>query len=864
MRKSIILLGSTAMTLSSLGASAAVAQDNNDRGLEEIVVTARRIEENLQKVPVAVTAISAKQLEARKVTTVSDIQFSVPNLQIKPSNLEPSRPEFIIRGQRQVLYTDENVVTYVNGVAQTTRGLTLYDLDSVQALKGPQGTLFGKNSMGGAMVFTTKKPVFETEASVALEIGNYDRKQVNAMVNVPFGDKVALRAVGQIERQDGFFKNFQPGMKDLADRRNESFRVSLLTIPSDRFENLFVADFIHRNEIPTPSQIEAAPANADGSLQGGIASITGQAVQQLSLLGGGVATLATNNSPSVPFILQRTGNPFVSQANTGLSTRLQGTFGVNWFYPTVSTLYTGGTIYGFADTATFQANDSLTIKNIIGYRHEDIIDQNDPSGITGGFYSFAAFGVPLTGPATNFDTIQHRKLEQFSEELQFIGNTANFNWIAGGYYAHQRRHLDSNSSGIFGPLNFTSRPAYPFFNDPLFNKYDNQNDTTRSLAVFAQGTYDFSSMGLNGLKFTAGLRYTNERRTNNLSTFFTDDEAITKEYRAAANQDCRLTPGTTPDPAGTDSVQVNVGTTCLQSAKRTYKALTWNASLEYQVSPDVLTYIATRRGFKAGGPNFSTIVQQYDLFGPERITDIELGVKAKGSLGGMPYRFNLAGFYGWYKQIQTQDILAFCAVPSAASATCSKITDLIVFNVGGATIKGVELDASIKPIPQVELNVGYSYQVGRYSKGSVVPQATDSSKPVADDNPIDFASGVDLTGVEFAGTPRSTLTVAGTIYADFIPESFAKTSINMNYYYRSSTLGLTVQGIYRTPSFGVANARVAFDSMFGSPFSLAMWMSNVFDKHYRLACADNLNSIAYATCKWGDPRTYGLTAQVKF
>ena len=124
MRNSIILLGSTAMALSSFGTSAAVAQDS-ERGLEDIVVTARRVEENLQKVPVAVTAISAKQLEARKVTTVSDIQFSVPNLQIKPSNLEPSRPEFIIRGQRQVLYTDENVVTYVNGVAQTTRGLTL-------------------------------------------------------------------------------------------------------------------------------------------------------------------------------------------------------------------------------------------------------------------------------------------------------------------------------------------------------------------------------------------------------------------------------------------------------------------------------------------------------------------------------------------------------------------------------------------------------------------------------------------------------------------------------------------------------------------------------------------------------------------
>src|SRR5687768_10755705 len=176
------------MSFSVPTARAAEASDNPDSGasgIDEIIVTARRVEENLQQVPVAVTALSAEALESRNVNAVNDIQFSVPNLQIKPSNTYPSQPEFIIRGQRQVLLADENVVTYINGVAQSTRGLTLYDLDSVQALKGPQGTLFGKNSMGGAMVFTTKRPTFENEASIAIEAGNYDRRQATMMVNVP-------------------------------------------------------------------------------------------------------------------------------------------------------------------------------------------------------------------------------------------------------------------------------------------------------------------------------------------------------------------------------------------------------------------------------------------------------------------------------------------------------------------------------------------------------------------------------------------------------------------------------------------------------------------------------------------------------
>src|SRR5688500_4671941 len=107
----------------SAGTDPAAAQD--DGGLSDIVVTARRVEENLQRVPVAVTALPAEVLERRNVVATNDLQFSVPNLQIKPSNTFPSQPEFIIRGQRQVLNTDENVVTYVNGVPQSTRGLTL-------------------------------------------------------------------------------------------------------------------------------------------------------------------------------------------------------------------------------------------------------------------------------------------------------------------------------------------------------------------------------------------------------------------------------------------------------------------------------------------------------------------------------------------------------------------------------------------------------------------------------------------------------------------------------------------------------------------------------------------------------------------
>ena len=347
----------------AMAGSSTIAQaqsGNQASNLEDIIVTARRVEENQQKIPVAVTTLTAASMERRNVVAVNDLQFSVPNLQIKPSNNNPSLPEFIIRGQRQVLYTDENVVTYVNGVAQSTRGLALYDLENVQALKGPQGTLFGKNSMGGAMVFTTARPKFDPEARFDLEMGNYNRVQGTVMGNIPLIDEVAaLRIAGRIERQDGFFKNLRPGGKDLNDRNNESFRVSLLVKPGDRFENMTTFDYIHRDEIPTPSLIEAAPL-ANNFFR----SVTQQAVTQQSALGGSAPLVDAARG-----LLVRQGNPFRSVAFTGIGKTL-----TNAGFPALTGFGARSEVYGVANTTSFELSDAVTLKNIIGARYEEALD----------------------------------------------------------------------------------------------------------------------------------------------------------------------------------------------------------------------------------------------------------------------------------------------------------------------------------------------------------------------------------------------------------------------------------------------------------------------------------------------------------
>ena len=828
----------------AMAGSSTIAQaqsGNQASNLEDIIVTARRVEENQQKIPVAVTTLTAASMERRNVVAVNDLQFSVPNLQIKPSNNNPSLPEFIIRGQRQVLYTDENVVTYVNGVAQSTRGLALYDLENVQALKGPQGTLFGKNSMGGAMVFTTARPKFDPEARFDLEMGNYNRVQGTVMGNIPLIDEVAaLRIAGRIERQDGFFKNLRPGGKDLNDRNNESFRVSLLVKPGDRFENLTTFDYIHKDEIPTPSLIEAAPL-ANNFFR----SVTQQAVTQQSALGGSTPLVDTANG-----LLVRQGNPFRSVAFTGIGKTID-----NPRFPALTGFGARSEVYGIANTTSFELSDAVTLKNIIGARYEKALDFQDPSGITGMTFDFGTlFGAPpgfVTGQATNNDTYYRNQYKTFSDEFQVIGRWGNLNLITGLYYAHVKHQYNVNSSFVVGPASFYG---------PAFEKHGALRDTTESMAAFAQGTYDFSGVGLDGLRLTLGARYTRDKKEMRAEGFYTTSTETVQSWNPAFPQSqCNELNGTFGNAVG-----VNNGAECSLTNHRTYKAVTWTGSLEYQATPDTLLYFATRRGFKAGGPNPTTRVLEFSMFGPEKITDFELGLKHQGRLGSVPYRLNLAGFIGKYRDIQTSDILQFCTNDNVGCSGGGVFTELILLNVGKATIKGIEVEGSIKPVPQLELNAGYSYQVGRYGSGSIVPQPTDPANPVNAANPINFAGGVDLSGKEFAGVPRQTLTLSGTYEADFIPESFAKTRLSVNYFHRTKTKGLAVQGIFGTPAFDTLGARLSFDQLFESNFSLALWGSNITNNYYKLYCSNNLNSIGYAACKWGDPRTYGATLSVKF
>jgi len=557
----------------------------------------------------------------------------------------------------------------------------------------------------------------------------------------------------------------------------------------------------------------------------------------------------------------RRGNPFVIRSLTGIGSQLSSPN-----LPAIDTFGTKVKTYGLANTTTLNLSDTFSIKNIIGARYVRALDHQDPSG-AGGYVVdalpfFAALqGVPVGTPLpgsfpvqfTNNNTNYLNRTKTLSEELQLIGNFDNFKFIAGGYYSHEDHLYAVNSAFTVGPVSLYRDAA----GNPYLERHAQATTKSDSYALFAQGTYDFSHLGLEGVRVTGGLRYTWDKRDFHQTNFYTNDADQLQEWNGSALA-CNEINGSFGNVVG-----VNDGLGCFAGGKKSYHALTWTGSLEYQMNPNTLVYFASRRGYKAGNANPTTRNLQFQFFDPQTITDFELGFKSQGRVAGMPYRVNIAGFLGKYKNIQTQDILQFCT-DQVACAGGFNYTDLIIFNVGKATIKGVEVEGTLKPFPSLQIDFGYSHQIARYGSGSVVPQPLDPSKPIFDGNPIDFGSGVNLDGASFAGVPKDTFNASVRYEANWIPESFARPAVSVNYSYRGATSGLAVQGIYKTPQFGIWGARVDFQKLFRSPMTLSFWGQNIFNKYYKLSCSDNLNSIGYAACKWGEPRTYGATASFKF
>ena len=212
MRSQHLLLASAVFLTSALPGRAAAQNDTPEARplIEEVTVTARRREESNQRVPVAITSVTGEALENASIQRVEELRFVAPSLQISPTPFGNSVPGYTVRGQRQLeaLATqDPSVVVYFADVPMMrphgTNG-AFFDIANVQVLKGPQGTLFGRNTTGGAVLINPKLPTSVFEGEISAGFGNYGAYDATGVINVPITDALAVRAAGQFRQSDGY------------------------------------------------------------------------------------------------------------------------------------------------------------------------------------------------------------------------------------------------------------------------------------------------------------------------------------------------------------------------------------------------------------------------------------------------------------------------------------------------------------------------------------------------------------------------------------------------------------------------------------------------------------------------------------
>jgi iron complex outermembrane receptor protein len=487
-----ILLGTTGLFAPEL-CSSSVAQQAQagaapaSSGLEEIVVTARRREENLQKVPLAVTAISNATLQEQHIQTLQDIQYLVPSLNIDSNNTRDAN-NFNLRGQGTTYQADPAVVVYFAEVPLPFNGGGpgfYYDLENVQVLEGPQGTLFGRNADGGAVLFTPKKPGDEFGGYAQVDFGNYSNEEIQGAINVPVvPDKLLVRIAGDQRTRDGFTKDIYNG-KDYDNIDYWAGRASVLMKPWDGVQNYLLFNSVYDHNNGTSALLTDVNRNPAA---------------------GGVAYAIF-------------GQPLLDDL------ALQGRLGPRETFMTPDSIYKVWN-WGIVDTTTWAIADDLTLKNIFGYQEYKQVSRLDVGGTN----------LPLlyylnTGQWGGVLDRNSPAFSSYTEELQFSGKALQekLQWVAGGYleFDHPTGH-DLTDQVVFGT---------PIFSDV--------GKDVRSQAVYAQGDYDLSGLSpaLEGFTFTAGYRYTWDYRTAYQNAYIpvAPDVAVCQYFPGRFLPDCTAT-----------------------------------------------------------------------------------------------------------------------------------------------------------------------------------------------------------------------------------------------------------------------------------------------------------------------------------
>jgi iron complex outermembrane receptor protein len=770
LRKS--LMATTVMAaMLPMAAWAAEEAPPSDTTVDEVIVSPRKRDERLQDVPLSMTAVNGQALERENIVETADLIRKSPSLTMSPGlGSSKATPNFSIRGlsqQEQTPLADGSVTVYVGDiVAARAQGLnqSLFDVASVEVLKGPQGTLFGRNATGGAILIKPNKPIDAFEAYVTGGIGNYNLRQLEGMVNVPLGDRAQLRLAATMQQRDGFIIDDVTDT-DINYTDTWAFRASFAWQPTDAIESLTVFNMFNED---------------DGGQGSFISTINPNGV--------------FNSAPA------RTPRNYPT-----LQSMLAAQEGRNKYHTASGTpMYTQVETWDLANTTTFDINENISIRNIIGVRSVKLDMMEDTDGLP----------IPL------LEIERHFEDDQFSEEFQVFGDTGPINWIVGAYYFQEEADDQGLSvtggvdPGAIHPRSVTGYAAW----SNTWSKVENT-----SYAVFAQGTWKI----VDGLSFTAGVRQNWDKR-----------EAVIMNRTQSA---CRFTTNADGNPATPETATPLANCALPLSAK--FDEPTYGLSLDWKIDDDTLIYAAHRHGYRTGGfaARASTEAGLRRTFEPETVDDFEIGIKRDWRVGDSFLRTNLAVFTADYQNIQRL----------LTDPTTIPVTTVAV-NAASAKITGAEFEFLVRPNQWFEISGFYSYTDAAFEE-FITPGGVDlSNNPFAraPDNIFSISARVNFPTPDTMGDLS-----AGVSY-------YSHDDWWINDDTNSVASGFRETG--HLPAYKLVNLDVQWKQVAGTALDMSFFVNNATDEYIEVPELSIVTSLGFDARSAMPPRTYGLRLTYRF
>ena len=809
-----VLMGTAAVSVAVVGA-AEMAQAQ----LDEIVVTATKRERSLQDVPVSISAFSAEALELSGVSNIDSLQTTVPGFSVQTAQSSGQNTSIRLRGVGTTgtnLGFEGAVGIFIDGIYRSRAGASLGDfpdVERIEILRGPQGTLFGKNTTAGAISIITKKPLLdEYQAEIRATFGNFDSQAVRGIVNFPIVDgKLAGRIAADYSRRDGFGVSFTDPSDDINDRDRYNIRGQLLWQPTPDIEVRVIGNYFAANE----SCCGAVPF-VDSDIVGlnNVAGIPGAITAALTpSVGAGAAAFLESVAPGGIVAADdsiRNGN--FSTRNTPVSERQEdrnGQIDVSW-----------------------DLTDNINFFNSISYQRFDLGGTNDID-----FTGFDFFRQDFAAQQVELFTNEFR----FSGTLNEVPFIQSVDWIFGGYYSSE--NLGTQTALSFGPDAAFVGPlvagqvaagvaaaagisvaALNAAGPIAITEGDSQNgefgQNTKTRALF--GHLDFQL--LDWLALSGGARFTTEDKTGG-GVFATVNA-----------------PGTT-NPFVTPSLPFET----------TADADEWigTVALQADFTDQVSGYISFANGFKAPAINFDQLGGQAGL--ATSVNPIFAAVATGGVGAGvaldptLPEEENNTYEVGiksrFWDGRATVNTTLFHSVFTNFQVLSFTGTSFIIVTAPEATTTGVESEVALSPIDGLNLTGAFTYADAEYSAPFVLP------------------SGESLGDSRLTNAPLYSASATAT-YVRPIPNTGLIGLIHGEWAYNSATNTSTALESQRVQNgYSLFNGRIGVRSD-DDAYELSLFCRNCGDKQYRNIIFSGLvgGDFAYIT----PPREWGVTLSAKY